>query len=324
MPQIGLQENSPIPQNIEIGSLAMRAWFQSRADAELLNELFKGTVREPAAADAPAEVELRWRHVTDREPASIPPDSLRVVCDGQVWHIASEILTAQLDLSAPLPQIWLDSYPHTLTEFEWRVHVSVVFHKLLLLLGRLYLHAGAVRVGETASAFIGDKGSGKSTVCLWLGRAGATILSDDHIAIRQRDGIFYASGSELVARVTAETEAALFPHALAEEARDFGGMLKKEFAVGEWFLALPYQDVPLRRVFFPRVGSHWQLNSIPTQKLTARLLETTRKSHRLANKEDYARHLNYFSALARAVEGFDLELSPDLNELERLDALLSL
>jgi hypothetical protein len=202
------------------------------------------------------------------------------------------------------------------------VHLSVVFHKLLLLLGRIYLHAGAVRLGDAASAFVGDKGSGKSTICLWLGRAGATILSDDHISIRFSEGSFYASGSEQVARVTAKTEAALLPQMLTVQARDFAGTLKKEFSVGEWFSTQPYHDVPLQRIFFPHVGARWQVNSLSPRHLTARLLETTRMSHRFANKDDYARHLHYFSALAQQVKGFEIELSPDLNDLAHLAAFL--
>lgn len=321
-------QDTLLRQSIRIGSLHIRAWFQTRADAVLLNELFKGSLSEPVDDDSPIDAELHWQHSFPAESSiKIPHDGLYIARSAaNVWHVASETLTSRLELAPPLPRIFLSGHPHNLTDLEWRVHVSVVFNKLLFLMGWLYLHAGAVRMENTASAFVGDKGSGKSTLCLWLGRAGATILSDDHIALHQcvdqADAFFCASGCEQVARVTSQTEAALLPSGLPVEARDFGGVLKKEFAVGEWFPARPYRDVPLQRIFFPHVGTRWQLLPLSARHLTARLLETTNKSHRFADKEDYAQHLDYFSALARSVQGYELELTPDLTELDKLVAFL--
>jgi hypothetical protein len=317
-------DSSPIEKHIRIGSFSARAYFEARADAVVFNELFKDSVRDPSETDARVDAELHWRHVRAGKTAQdIPPDGLRVErIDVETWRVESEFLQARLENCAPFSKIWVSSYPHTLSDLEWRVHLSVVFHKLLLALGRIYLHAGAVKVGEAASAFIGDKGSGKSTICLWLGRAGATILSDDHISVHRRDGAFYASGCEQVARVTAKTEAALLPDMLTVEPRDFAGTLKKEFTVADWFAVQPYQDVFLRKVFFPHVGSRWQVRALSPRHLTARLLESTRMSHRFANTEDYVRHLDLFSALAEQVEGFEIELSPNLNELAHLAAFL--
>lgn len=311
-------------QIVQIGSFSARAFFDSPVDAALLNQVFKTSVRDlsdPAAVDA----ELHWTHANAavQRRATPLPDTLTVTREhADMWRVESEFLAVSLERCAPPTQIFVTTYPHALDPLAWRVHVSVVFHKLLLLLGRLYLHAGAVRTGDTASAFMGDKGSGKSTLCLRLGQAGATILSDDHISIRQCAGIFYASGCEQVARVTAVTEAALFSHPMNLAAYDFGGVLKKEFALSEWFPALPYQDVPLQRIFFPHIGAQWQLRALSSHALLKRLLEMTRSAHRFADKQDYARHLDYFSALAQSVEAFDLELSPNLQDLDRLVTFL--
>lgn len=315
---------SPFVRHVQIGSFAARAFFESDADAIALNELFKGTVRETSNADAPIDAEIYWRHLGSERPAgAAPPDGLCVTpLNGHAWRIESEALTAHLELGAPHPQITIYSYPHAMPELAWRVHLSTVFHKLLFLLGRIYLHAGATQIEDAAVAFVGDKGSGKSTICLMLGRAGACVLSDDHVAIRQLDGRFLASGCEQVARITAATEAALLPQPLPVEARDFGGLLKKEFTVSDRFPSLPYQDVPLRRMFFTHIGERWKIRGLSPRHVTARLLEATSSSHRFAGKDDYARHLVYFSALGQAVEGFDAELSPDLTELIHLRAFL--
>lgn len=310
---------------VRIGSWSVHARIESAADAALLDEIFKGVVHPLADAAAQVDAVLHWHASAEAAGPffDVPPDGLMLTRpDPETWCIASQALTLRVALDAPIPHILVFNHPHPLDPLAWRVHVSVVFHKLLLLLGRLYLHAGAVAIHDTASAFIAEKWSGKSTICMWLGRAGATILSDDHIVIRQTVNGVTVSGCEALARVTAATEAVLFPAPLQIEPRDFAGVMKKEFRVGELFPALPYADVPLRRIFFPHVGTKWQLTPLSRRAALTRLLGATSKSHRFSTADDYARHLDYFSKLVRAVEAFDLELSPDLNELNRLVAFL--
>lgn len=305
---------------VRIGSWSARAVIEADSDAALLDEIFKGAVSALPDIELPVNAALHWFQASVAvEPPSVPPDGLVVThTDPDTWRIESEVLTMHLGFSETAPQILLYSHRHMLERLAWRVHVSVVFHKMLLLFGRIYLHAGAVRGHDGASAFVAEKWSGKSTICMWLGRAGATILSDDHIVVRQTDSCFQVSGCEAVARVTAATEAMLFSTPLSIAARDFAGVLKKEFRVGDVFDALPYADVPLRRIFFPRVGTQWHIKPLARQATLARLLAATRASHRFADAKDYARHLDYFSTLVRGVEAFDLELTPDLMELNRL------
>lgn len=50
-----------------------------------------------------------------------------------------------------------------------------------------WLHGSAVRVGESAIAFIGASGAGKSTLALALARAGAQHICDDALPIEQGD-----------------------------------------------------------------------------------------------------------------------------------------
>lgn len=58
------------------------------------------------------------------------------------------------------------------------------------------LHASAVRDGERGLLFSGTSGAGKSTMAsLWEGRPGATVLSDDRVIVREREGRFWAYGT---------------------------------------------------------------------------------------------------------------------------------
>lgn len=66
-----------------------------------------------------------------------------------------------------------------------------VLGRLLRLRGVTCLHASAVAFGEQAVAFVGLAGAGKSTTAAALALRGHAILSDDVVALADRDGSFY-------------------------------------------------------------------------------------------------------------------------------------
>lgn len=53
------------------------------------------------------------------------------------------------------------------------------------------LHASAVSFGDRAAAFVGAEGAGKSTTAAALARRGHRVLSDDVVALAEREGTFY-------------------------------------------------------------------------------------------------------------------------------------
>lgn len=62
-----------------------------------------------------------------------------------------------------------------------------IFGLLLHLRGLLVLHASAVRIGDSAAIFVGDKMAGKSTTAAAFVRAGYPLLTDDLLAIDLSD-----------------------------------------------------------------------------------------------------------------------------------------
>ena len=58
--------------------------------------------------------------------------------------------------------------------------------------GHLVLHASAVRVDEGAVLFVGDAGSGKSTVAAALAQQGCAVLADDGLLLDERCGVIRA------------------------------------------------------------------------------------------------------------------------------------
>jgi hypothetical protein len=63
------------------------------------------------------------------------------------------------------------------------------FAAILQQRGDLVLHASSVRVGESAVAFAGPSGTGKSTLAAALARRGCDVLADDLTAVRWEQGI---------------------------------------------------------------------------------------------------------------------------------------
>jgi len=62
---------------------------------------------------------------------------------------------------------------------------------LLRLRGITCLHASAVAFGKFAVAFAGSEGAGKSTTAAALARRGHAVISDDIVALAERDGAFF-------------------------------------------------------------------------------------------------------------------------------------
>ncbi|MGH9700627.1 MAG: HPr kinase/phosphorylase, partial [Candidatus Acidiferrales bacterium] len=61
---------------------------------------------------------------------------------------------------------------------------------VLRLRGTTCLHASAVEIHGRAVIFPGEEGAGKSTTAAALARRGHAVLSDDVVALAERDGIF--------------------------------------------------------------------------------------------------------------------------------------
>ncbi|ADB38052.1 HPr kinase [Spirosoma linguale] len=62
--------------------------------------------------------------------------------------------------------------------------LSEIFGLLLYQRGIFLLHGSAVKVGTTASVFVGVPGAGKSTTAAAFGQVGHTVLTDDLVAIQ--------------------------------------------------------------------------------------------------------------------------------------------
>jgi len=88
-------------------------------------------------------------------------------------------------------QIWA-TWPATLTLEDAATYLlGPVLGLLLRLRGVTCLHASAVSLGDSAVAFAGSEGAGKSTTAAALAQQGCPVISDDVVALTEANGIFY-------------------------------------------------------------------------------------------------------------------------------------
>lgn len=85
-------------------------------------------------------------------------------------------------------QIWC-TWPDSLTLADTTVYLlGPILGFVLRLRGRVCLHASAISIRDSAIGLLGPAGSGKSTTAAALARSGYPVLSDDVLALSDRDG----------------------------------------------------------------------------------------------------------------------------------------
>jgi hypothetical protein len=148
------------------------------------------------------------------------------------------------------------------------------------------------------------------------------VLGEDHVLLRKSADGFRVSGCDERSRVDAKTERFFFAEPLAVQARDFAGLLKKEVLAREVFASEPYTDHVPDRLFFSRVGTRFAITPLPRQAALLRLMRAAGKLQRFVDADDYGSFLDMLSGFTRTVDAYDLELSPDLRDLDALAAFV--
>ena len=307
---------------IRLGSVAIAVLAERSVYRDAVLALFRTEPGQHPSFDparASARIFVFEADASDGVFGAAPPDGLHVTELESSWVIATEALTAHLFAGDPI-ELFLALQGRPRDDHAFRVHLSVAVHRALFLLERVYLHAAGVVFGETCWVFVGDKGSGKSTLSLALGAAGATVLADDHVVLERDGERSLASGCDGEARVLDDVERHLFGEPVDARIVELGGVRKKEIPIARFFRSDPYRDHRLDRLVFPRVGSTFRVSGMAKREALVALIRATRASHRFSGPADPGAYLDYLSTLVDSADTFSLELSPRLSELDRLVA----
>ena len=319
---------------LRFGSLSTRIHFNAVQYIDMLGDLFRINLQEPCPDGADVDIEI---YLIETDASHVPQNNawfIRHAMDGPVHSlivrrdfdgvtsIYHDVVSAHIYENEAPPRVVV-SVLSTGQSPEHLLHcLMVVFYKLLFFFDRVHLHAAAVRMGKTVNLFYGPKGAGKTTTCLHLGRNGGTVLAEDHVVLRKGKGRFWVSGCDGLMRITERTEQHFFENPVPSPRVSIAGTLKKEFNMSAYFSCSQCEDMQVDRLFFTYVGKAFSARPIPAASAMARLQRGLEERYRFANPSDRRSFVSFLEAFTSSIESWELELSPDLDELPKLTAFL--
>jgi hypothetical protein len=290
-------------------------------------ELFPHHFRIWPRPDAPTVPDLELTVVDDhrvRAPVEHADDPLRTSSTPGASRISTTITDLEVeDAHRPVRARLVVSASGQRRDYVDH-YVAMNVRALLRVLGRVQLHGAAVVSERCAAVFLGEKGAGKSTIALAMGRMGASVLADDQLILRVDDRGVRVSGVDGGLRLTAETERHFFETPLDAPPRDFGGHLKKEVSLAEHVPARPAIDVVPDTLYFPRVGTKFEITPLSRAIALQRILAAVVPLHRFTGDRDQRAFVRSLTAFVAAVDVWELSLTPDLSDLSQLGHELGL
>lgn len=102
-------------------------------------------------------------------------------------------------------------WPETMTLEDAATYlVGPILSFVLRLRGQMSLHASAVAIRGAAAVFLGPPSSGKSTLAAAFARMGLAVLTDDVVALAERDGKFWVQPGYPRVNLWSDSATALF------------------------------------------------------------------------------------------------------------------
>ena len=284
---------------IRFGSFAVRFETDDDRWAAMVPRRFRVSVEPLGDVHYDAVLRVDWHTADMRRPEAVATDTTRPIAlahdtltidrdaHGRV-RAASDAVTLIVDTAHTPIQATLTFHPepHRHPPIDVEHCFATFIHKFLQLCGVIRLHGAAVTIDERTSVFLGDKGAGKSTLSLALGRAGAEVLADDQLVIRRRPEGVYVSGCDGNIRLTARSEQHFFDEPLDVVAQDFAGVQKKELPLAGLTRSVPFQDRRPSHLYFPRVTSAFAVRPIARRTALLRVLNAAGPAHSFADAAD--------------------------------------
>jgi len=201
-------------------------------------------------------------------------------------------------------------------------YLQVLIHKILFLFDTMLIHSSSIRLRNKTYIFIGERGAGKSTICLKLAKEGAEIIAEDHTLIRRSKNQFFAMGYEDLSRIAKKSEKYIFNAPIKYKIRRIGGFLKKEFPLKKFFSCKFYREFPVDFIFFMHTGKFFKLRKMPRQEAVIKLMKITNPLFRFYRPQDYDEYLDFFYSFMKKAGIFDLERSKDIRDLDKMGEIL--
>lgn len=144
----------------------------------------------PTAGEIPDEPKTLTYTSAYTDPTGQPALKIWKIADGRFLYLTYYDGT-QFWMNSEGTELWAQ-WPDSLTIEDAATYLlGPVLGLLLRLRGVTCLHASAVSFGDRAIAFVGSEGAGKSTTAAMLAQKGCAVISDDVVALTERQGTFY-------------------------------------------------------------------------------------------------------------------------------------
>jgi hypothetical protein len=317
-----VEVTTPDRIRVHFGSLDIRYHTVNPRYVELLTPLFR--IWPSPDIDAAPDLELVVVDGEECRPrVEQVEDIMRIESSGGTVRVTTAMTELTLDRDVVPNRAELVVHAAGQDPLNVEHYLVMVIHKLLQLFGRLRLHGAAVVLRGRTYVVLGDKGAGKSTLALALGRAGGTVLADDQLVVRYANGEVSVSGVDGDLRLTDETERHFFSEPIDAVPQDFAGTPKKEVPLAELVPAQPRLDHAPDVLLFSRVGTELGIKDHSRSAALHRIVGGILHLHRFAGADDMREFLGMVTAFVNAVTVYELTLSPCLGDLAGLEKRLA-
>ena len=175
---LSLRSNIPIPELVHVDT----------PSCDSVVSVHMAT--SPTAGEIPDDPKTLTYTSAYTEPTGQPALRIWKVADGRFLYLAYYDRT-QFWMNREGTELWA-KWPDSLTIEDAATYLlGPVLGLLLRLRGVTCLHASAVSFGDRAIAFVGSEGAGKSTTAAMLAQKDCAVISDDVVALTERQGAFY-------------------------------------------------------------------------------------------------------------------------------------
>jgi hypothetical protein len=223
----------------------------------------------------------------------------------------------------PAQQVWMTW--STTFEDACAYLIGPIMGFVLRRRGDVALHASAVKIGDSAVAFVGPHGSGKSTTAAALARAGCAVITDDLLRLTADRGTWLAHPYGSVLRLWPASAALLYGDA-EQLPRITSSWDKRSLALGVASDAIAATtSVPLRTVIFlsrsPTAEPGYNAQPVTGSAAILRLIANSSASH-LLDAHARPHEFREVSRLAREVAALAITVGHGADALDRLTRYL--
>lgn len=257
------------------------------------------------------------------EKIKIPQDNITVTPTSEGYFIETDPVNCSVQLLETKNGVKFLNAAITIRQPDMKddligYHLWIIVNRMLLMIDAIIIHAAAIELDGVLNMFCGHKGGGKSTLSVFLGQQGAKILAEDRIILRLTQGQYQVSGCSSKMKIMAKSEEYLLADQLKMERTMISNIPKKVFEAKDFFNAIPHVDFRPERIIFNQVGQKYQLNKVKKNDALLKMIDRTADIYRFSNQNDYISFFNFCTNFIKQIDCYQLELSPNLEDLPLL------